>query len=262
MSTPGRFTEVVILARATARLVIIGDEILSGKVQDANSPWLLRRLRRRGVACTGVAVVADRIEDVAVAVRAATSADHVFTSGGVGPTHDDITMAGVAAAFGRPLVRHPELAAFLEARWHEGPAGPRARMSLVPEGSSVEHLGHFPQVRVENVWIFPGVPRLFRDRWEAVAERFGGARPVCAAVHTQQSEGEISALLEEIVADFSGVDVGSYPRWDDPDVKVLVTLEADDGARVRAAADALIAKLDPQRLGRVDRDYRPEDDAG
>lgn len=251
------------MARPTARLVIIGDEILSGKVQDTNSPWLLRRLRRRGVACAGLVVVPDRVQDVASAVRSASaSADHVFTSGGVGPTHDDITMEGVAAAFDRPLVVHPELHAFLSARWQIRPSDPRMRMARVPEGAVVEHLGHFPQVRVEAVWIFPGVPKLFRNRWAAVASRFGGVRPSCAAVCTQQREGEIAGLLEAIVHRFDGVEVGSYPRWDDPEVQVLVTLEADDAARVGAAVDALIAGLDPARVGRIDRDYRPEDDAG
>ncbi len=248
------------MARSTARVVIVGDEILSGKVRDTNSPWLLRQLRRRGVACTGMVVVPDTVADVAAAVLGASNtADHVFTSGGVGPTHDDVTVAGVAAAFGRSLAPHPELLAFLRARWRGAPGSARERMALVPEGASVELLGAFPQVRVENVWIFPGVPRLFRDRFAAVAERFGGARRRCAAVSTTQGEGEIAEHLEAIVAAFDGVDVGSYPRWDDPEVRVLVTIEADEDERVQAAVDALVARLDPGRLVAIERDHRPED---
>ena len=248
------------MPRPTARVVVIGDEILSGKVQDANSPWLLRELRRRGVACPGLVVVPDLVQDVADAVRLASrTADHVFTSGGVGPTHDDVTMAGVAAAFDRPLVAHPLLLAFLRARSPAAPGSARERMALVPEGAVVEELGQFPQVSVENVWIFPGVPRLFRNRWQAVADRFAGERRRCAAVLTQQGEGELAEHLEATVAAHPGVDVGSYPHWDDPDVRVLITLEADAEALCQAAVDALVQRLDPARLVGVERDYRPED---
>lgn len=247
--------------RPTAQLVIIGDEILSGKVQDANSPWLLRELRRRGVECTGLVVVPDKVDLIAAAVRAASqAADHVFTSGGVGPTHDDVTMAGVARALGVELHEDATLLAFLEARWTRAPGEARRRMAQVPEGAQVESLGHFPQVRVGNVWIFPGVPKLFRNRWLAIADRFGGARPHCAAIATQQSEGDIAVHLEAVLAGFEGVDVGSYPRWDDPDLRVLITLEGADADVVRAATDALTGLLDPERLVQIHRTWRPEDE--
>ena len=173
---------------ATAAVIIIGNEILSGKFPDENAPYLVRRLRELGVDLVRISVIPDGVEGIAAEVRAAAAGcDHVFTTGGVGPTHDDLTMAGVAAAFGVPLVRHDELATIIARKMRErmargeeggGEAAVAAalRMADVPEGSQLWWDGpvKFPLVVKGNVAIFPGVPALLKLKFEAVAHRFAG----------------------------------------------------------------------------------------
>ncbi len=244
----------------TAALVIIGNEILSGKVADTNGPFLLRRLRQLGIRCLGVVVVPDEVDRIAAAVReAADRADVVFTTGGVGPTHDDCTMAGVAAAFGLALIEHPALVHLLVEVWKAPPTPARMRMALVPEGSEVTAGHRFPQVRCENVWILPGVPQLMRSKFDAIVEAWEGMRPACAALKTQQRESEIAEHLEAVDERFAEIEIGSYPRWDTDEYRVLVTLEGPDAGRVAAALADLAGRLDPARLAGTIAEYHPED---
>jgi len=248
-------------ARQFARIVVIGNELLSGKVQDTNSPWLMRRLRRLGVGCRGLVVVPDTVDEIAAAVRSASSAaDFVFTSGGVGPTHDDVTMAGVAAAFGVQLEEDPVIRAFLDERWR-GPKSPaRLRMALVPAGTEVLDTQSFPVVRFQNVYILPGVPRLFRGRFETIEHMFSGAPMSCSALVTTQGESELAPLLEQVVERFPEVEIGSYPRWQGARWEVLLTLEQSDQGQVAAALSELTSSLDPEQLVGVHEPYHPEDD--
>ncbi len=240
-----------------ARLVIIGDEILTGKVVDANGPWLLGRLRRIGVRCAGMVVVPDQVPAIADAVRrAAGAADVVFTTGGVGPTHDDCTMKGVAAAFDVPLEAHPKLLELIDG-WGE-PTPARRRMAMLPAGAEVVPGHRFPQVRFRNVWILPGVPELMRRKFDAIAGDLVGTPPACAAIRTMQRESEIAEHLEATCAAFPDVAIGSYPRWDDPECRVLITLEALDADSVRKALDDLAGRLEPALLRGLLQEYRPE----
>ncbi|MCP4867582.1 MAG: competence/damage-inducible protein A [Proteobacteria bacterium] len=246
----------------TARLVIIGNEILSGKVEDSNGPHLLRRLRQLGIRCTGVDVVPDELDRIATAVReAAEAADVVFTTGGVGPTHDDCTMEGVAQAFGVELVDDPELVRLLVEVWKAPPSAARMRMARVPAGAEVTAGHRFPQVRFRNVWILPGVPQLMRSKFEAIAEQLEGVPLACAALRTMQRESAIAEHLEATDAAFEEVEIGSYPRWDTDEYRVLVTLEAPDPDRVAAALADLAARLDPDQLRGLIPEYRPEERA-
>jgi len=243
-------------ARECARIVVIGDEILSAKVVDTNSPFLIGRLRALGVRCDGVAVVPDELDRIAEAVRGASdAADHVFTTGGVGPTHDDLTMAGVALAFGDELVQNPTLTDLIVNHWGGPATDIRLRMAMIPAAATVEMVGRLPQVRRGNVWIFPGVPSLLRRRFVALEGRFAGEPRVCAAVLTAGAESLLAPVLEQIDREFPDVDLGSYPQWDD-ERSVRITVEADTDDAVRAATDALIALL-PDVRG-VDRVFCPE----
>jgi molybdenum cofactor synthesis domain-containing protein len=244
----------------TARLVIIGNEILSGKVVDTNGPHLLRRLRQVGVRCTGIAVVPDELDRIAAAVREASQeAGVVFTTGGVGPTHDDCTMEAIAQAFGVPLVQDPELVRLLTEVWKAPATAVRLRMARVPQGAEVTAGHRFPQVRFRNVWILPGVPQLMRSKFEAIAEQLQGAPLACAALRTMQRESDIAEHLEATDAAFQEIEIGSYPRWDTDEYRVLVTLEGPDSARVEAALHDLAARLDATLLRGLIPDYRPED---
>ncbi len=250
------------MSRKTVRLVIIGNEVLSGKVADANTPWLLRRLRQIGAICTGVDLVPDTVEGIARAVRtAAAEADAVITTGGVGPTHDDVTMDGIALAFGVDVIEHPALVAALEQRIGSALVGVQRRLARVPRGSELENLGAYPQVRYGNVWIFPGVPALLRHKFEEIARSLAGERMPCTAVYTNLRETELAPLLEATVASCPSAEIGSYPRHGQDGWRVLLTVEGRD----RACVDQAVAEL-CGRLGdavvRTEPDFHPEDAGG
>jgi len=239
--------------RPTARIVIIGNEILHGRVEDDNGPFLLRRLSELGVRCTRLTTVPDEVPAIAAAVREASrGADLVFTSGGIGPTHDDVTMEGVAAAFGVGLVEHPELVRIITERW-PGPATPaRLRMARVPEGAELVENRRFPVARVANVYVLPGVPELLRRKFEALTPGFGGARAARASLRTLQGETSLVPHLEAVDAAWPGVEIGSYPSWESDSWRVQVTFEADEREQVLSARAALVDRLDPDRLVSAD----------
>ena len=238
-----------------AAILLIGNELLSGKVDDENARYLTRELRALGVTLARVEIIPDDAADIADTVRAlAARHDHVFTSGGVGPTHDDVTLAAVGAAFGMPLERNAELEGLLRAgigpRLHERdlrmadiPTG--ARLEYGPRGLAPVGAGHrsWPVVVVENVWILPGVPSIFRRKFELVRELFRAAPIHARAVYSREGEGPIAGALDETVAAFPTVEIGSYPHLDAPDYRVKITLDGRDRAAVDAATASLVALL-------------------
>jgi molybdenum cofactor synthesis domain-containing protein len=234
----------------TAAIVVIGDEILSGKFAEENAAYLIRELRALGVAVRRVEVIPDVIDEIAEAVRGAAGRyDHVFTSGGVGPTHDDVTIAGIARGFGVAVVRHPVLEAELRAYYGPRLAEHNLRMADVPDGAIMLPADHpsWPVTTFKNVYILPGVPIIFRRKFDAIRERFRVAPFFLRRVYCMAEEGAIAPHLDAVVADFPGVAVGSYPRFDVPEYRVLVTLEAKEEALVAAAASALVGRL-PQAV--------------
>jgi molybdenum cofactor synthesis domain-containing protein len=230
----------------TAAIVVIGDEILSGKFAEDNASWLVGELRELGVAVRHIQVVPDVVEDIAEAVRAdAARFDHVFTSGGVGPTHDDVTMAGVALAFGVRVVRHPHLEGELRKHYGDHLLEPHLRMAEVPEGAELVPADSpsWPVTCMRNVYILPGVPSIFRRKLTAMRERFR-ARPFFSRrFYTMADEGAIAADLDAVVRAHRGIAIGSYPRVEATEYRVIVTLEAKDRELVDAAARDLEARL-------------------
>ncbi len=225
--------------------VIIGDEILSGKFADENGPYLVRRLRELGADLVRLATIGDRVDDIAEEVRrCAASCDAVITTGGVGPTHDDRTLEGVARAFDLPLEQHPELVALLESFGLELNAA-ALRMATVPAGAELLAGSDrdYPVLRVRNTYVFPGVPRLMQRKFERVAHHFSG-RPVhVARVHTRARETAIAAQLGEVQRAFPDVAIGSYPRHGDGGYRVIVTLEGRDPERLALAREAVRRRL-------------------
>jgi molybdenum cofactor synthesis domain-containing protein len=233
-----------------AAILLIGNELLSGKVDDENARWLTRELRALGVTLARVEIIPDDPVDIAASVRALSARhDLVFTSGGVGPTHDDVTLVAVGAAFDMPVARNLELEALLRAgigpRLHERDL----RMADIPTGARLEYgpggaTGRvWPVVVVQNVWILPGVPSIFRRKFEVVRELFRAAPIFARAVYSRQSEGPIAGALDETVAAFPTVEVGSYPHLDAADYSVKITLDGRDRAAVDAATTHLVARL-------------------
>jgi molybdenum cofactor synthesis domain-containing protein len=232
---------------STAGIILIGDEILSGKVQDQNARFLIDELRALGVALRRVVTIPDVLEDIAATVAdVAGRFDHVFTSGGVGPTHDDLTMEGVARAFGGRVIRHPELEALLRGYYGERLRERDLRMADVPEGAHFvvgEGGMGWPVIAMRNVYILPGVPELFRRKFLSIRERFREAPYALRAVFTSSEEGVIAHELDRIVATYAEVAVGSYPSFSAPDYKVKVTIESKDAAAVAAAFEDLVRAL-------------------
>ncbi|MBL9014549.1 MAG: competence/damage-inducible protein A [Myxococcales bacterium] len=241
---------------ATAGIAIIGDEILSGKFVEENAAFLIGELRALGVDLRRIVVIPDDKTDIAQTVRELASRfDHVFTSGGVGPTHDDVTIAAIAEAFGMAVVRHPELEARVRAYWGARLTEPNLRLADIPAGA---HLVYgkdqvWPVVAVENVYILPGVPGLFRRKFVDIRDRFRTEPVTIARVYIDADEGFIADDLDHVVAAHPGVKIGSYPRFSEKDFKVLVTLEGRAAGEVASAFAVLVERLG----GRVVRSEPP-----
>jgi FAD synthetase len=233
-------------AHRSAGLVVIGNEILSGKVTDTNTPFLARELRSLGVSLERVVVIPDDLEQIASEVAAfAQRYDVVFTSGGVGPTHDDITMDGVAAAFGRPLVEHAELRRAIE--HYVGPRVNAAhlKMAQVPEGAEliVDDKLAFPTVLVGNVYILPGIPELFQSKVVSLRDRFRTAPYFLRQVLVRDNETLIAEFLHATLSAFPELLLGSYPKLADAEYRVRLTLESKDEGYVDRALADLVGRL-------------------
>jgi molybdopterin-biosynthesis enzyme MoeA-like protein len=240
-----------------AAALVIGNEILSGKVEEANVTPLARTLRGLGILLRRVVVVMDDVDTIAREVRELSgSHDWLFTSGGVGPTHDDVTVEGVARAFGVGVVSSAPMEAMLRAHYRERCTPGHLRMALVPEGAALETTAEvpWPTIRLRNTWLLPGIPEVFRMKLPVVVARIGGGGLgfVSHAVYVALDEGVLKPTLDMIVADFADVSVGSYPKWQDPSYKTKVTFDGRDEARVLGARDALVALLPPGEPKRVD----------
>jgi molybdenum cofactor synthesis domain-containing protein len=244
-------------------MIVIGNEILSGKVEEANLAVLARSLWSLGILLRRVVIVNDEVEPIAREVRELSALyDWLFTSGGVGPTHDDVTVEAVAKAFGVRVVSSPDMEAMLRAHYQERCTEGHLRMALIPEGASLEATPEitWPTIRFGNTWLLPGIPEVFRMKVtvvQAVLERMAGegrtprAPLVSHAVYTKMDEGVLKPLLDRVVAQFPDVLVGSYPKWLDAAYKTKLTFDGRDAARVLAARDAFVGLLpvgEPQRL--------------
>lgn len=239
----------------SAALVVIGNEILSGKVTDCNTPFLARELRDLGVTLERVVVIPDEIAQIAAEVSAFSRRyDVVFTSGGVGPTHDDITMDGVAAAFGRPLVEHVELRCEIERHVGDRINSAFLKMAMIPQGAEliVDDKLAFPTVVVENVYILPGIPELFQAKVVALRDRFRARPYFLRQVLVRDNETIIAEYLNATLTAFPDLLLGSYPKLSDPDYRVRLTLESKDEAYVESALADLVGRLPAGCVFRVE----------
>jgi len=239
----------------SAALLVIGNEILSGKVTDTNSPFLARELRSLGVDLERILTIPDDIELIAREVRAMSEAyDFVFTSGGIGPTHDDLTMDGIARAFDRRIVLSDSILSRLERAHGKPPNESMRKMGLIPEGANLIDAGDlwFPIVVVENVHIFPGIPELFRRKFESIRERFRGIPFQIKKVFVTRFESEIAEHLNALLEEFPELLLGSYPRIGEPDYKVMLTLESRDADYLERSLESLLARLPHEGVQRVE----------
>ena len=231
---------------STAAILLVGNELLTGKTADQNAYWLAGRLFQLGVKLRRVEVIPDHVPTIAEAVRTLAGAHTwLFTSGGVGPTHDDMTISGVAAAFGRRVIRVEEQAEAIRRFYGEFCTDGHLRMADAPEGYTLIPAfdSRFPVLSYQNVFIFPGVPELFRKKFEAVEHLFRGEPFHLRQIFLMADEGRIAALLEDAQRLHPGVDVGSYPSFTNPTYRVKVTMEGRDLAVVEAARAFVLAGL-------------------
>jgi molybdenum cofactor synthesis domain-containing protein len=242
----------------SAGIVIIGDEILSGKFVEENAAFLIGELRSLGVELRRITVVPDDMDDIAATVTDASRRfDHVFTSGGVGPTHDDVTIAAIAKGFGTAVARHPDLEAKVRGYWKERLAEANLRLADIPAGSELVYGKDevWPVVCYRNVYILPGVPTLFRRKFVDIRDRFRAVPVMAARLYVDVDEGELAPHLDAIVAQYPGVKIGSYPRFSERDFRVLLTLEGHDDVAAAFAALAerlgahVVRREEPARVG-------------
>jgi molybdenum cofactor synthesis domain-containing protein len=239
----------------TAGILVIGNEILSGKVVDTNSPYLCRELRALGVDVERIVTIPDAIDVIADHVRVMSEGfDFVLTSGGIGPTHDDLTVEGVAAAFGRPLEESESILERLRRAVGGEPNASQKKMAQVPAGSNLLDAGDlwFPLVVVGNVYIFPGIPELLRKKFESARERFRGVPFVLKRVYVRSMESEIAEELHALLRQFPSLLLGSYPRIQDEGFRVLLTLESRDAGYVQQALDSLLERLPAGAIFKVE----------
>jgi molybdenum cofactor synthesis domain-containing protein len=238
----------------TAGIILIGNEILSGKIRDENAAYLCRELRALGVDVRRIAVIPDEVGLIADEVATFTKAfDLVFTSGGVGPTHDDVTMEGVARAMAVPVVRHPELVTLLE-RYYRGNLTEAAlRMAEIPEGAELVTGGtlRFPTILMRNVYVLPGVPEIFRQKFEALRERFRDQPIYLKNVFVRIGEGMLAEYLNRLLRSFPLLQLGSYPEFSNPEYQVKVTLESRDRGYLEQALGDFLARLPADAVVKV-----------
>ena len=235
-------------------MVVVGNEILSGKVHDTNSYFAARELRKIGVALKRVVVVPDELQPIADEVSyCARNFEFVITSGGVGPTHDDITMEAVALAFGRPIVIHPELEHLIRLHFSERLAT-GMKMAEVPQGTMLNAGGdlRFPTVQLENVYILPGIPQIFEVKLLALLGRFATDPYYIRTIYTSAGEGTIAEYLNTCLRSYPELLLGSYPRIGDPEYRVKLTLESKDRIYVERAFDHLIELLPREIVVKVE----------
>ncbi|MFQ5683874.1 MAG: competence/damage-inducible protein A [Candidatus Binatia bacterium] len=239
----------------TAGIVIIGNEVLSGKTEDTNSHFLCRELRTLGVEVRRVLVIPDEVELIGREVAAfSREFDFVFTTGGVGPTHDDVTMAGIAHGFGLKVVSHPELERHLRERHGKNINKARLRMAEMPAGAELIGAGSFytSAVRLRNIYIFPGIPKILRDRFQAVKEEFRDAPFFLRVVYIKEGEGVIASILNNLLRGFPDLLLGSYPVLDNPEYKVKVTLESKDKNYLDRAFQNLLGAIPKSAIHRIE----------
>jgi molybdenum cofactor synthesis domain-containing protein len=241
---------------STASMVVVGNEILSGKVADSNSSFLARQLRSVGVSLERIIVIPDDVATIAEIVRDhAGRYAHVFTSGGVGPTHDDLTIEGVARAFDRRVIVHEQLARVIEAALGVKPAAPYLKMAEVPEGAVLIEAepGHFPTVLVENVYVLPGIPEIFEAKVMGLRERFRTQPFHLRQILVSENETRIAEYLNATLAEYPELMLGSYPKLADPEYRVRLTLESKDETYLEQALGDLIARMPAEYIVKVVR---------
>jgi molybdenum cofactor synthesis domain-containing protein len=234
--------------RVTAAALVIGNEILSGRTPDSNLAYLGRRLTDLGIQMREARVIPDEMDMIVGNVNALRSAyDYVFTTGGIGPTHDDITAEGIAAAVDRPLIENPDARALLEARYGaDGLTPARLRMARTPRDATLieNPVSAVPGFQVANVFVLAGSPDVMRAMFESIAHRLtGGPRLLTATLVAPLREGDLAGPLADIQARYPDAEIGSYPFYSSAQFGASLVIRSADADLLQTVLDAVRAMV-------------------
>ena len=231
-----------------AALVVIGNEILSGRTQDTNTAWIAEKSNRHGIVLVEVRVVPDIEEKIIEAVNALRHAvDYVFTTGGIGPTHDDITAASIAKAFGVKLERNDEAFRMLEKHYGiEQITPPRAKMSFVPEGARLipNPVSAAPGFAVENVYVMAGIPRIMQAMFDHVLSDIpSGSEVLSNTISCSLTESMVADSLSALQKKNSDIEIGSYPHFRGGMLGLSLVLRSTDRVRLKIVTQDLVQMI-------------------
>ena len=236
------------MTNPTAAMLVIGDEILSGRTRDSNTHYLAGELTQRGIRLMEVRVVADDHADIVAAVNALrTRWDHVFTSGGIGPTHDDITADAIAAAFGVAISHRADAMALLQAHYDRSGLefnAARRRMARIPDGAMLidNPISTAPGFSLGNVHVMAGVPNIFETMVAGVLPTITGGAPLLSqSLRVDRGEGEIAAPFGALAAEFPDLSMGSYPFMQNGVHGTNLVIRGTDAGQLDAAMTRLCA---------------------
>ncbi|CUK07501.1 Nicotinamide-nucleotide amidohydrolase PncC [Ruegeria denitrificans] len=239
------------MANPTAAMLVIGDEILSGRTRDANMHYLASELTKHGIDLKEVRIVSDEASAIETAVKALSEAhDNVFTSGGIGPTHDDITADCIARAFDTPIDVREDARALLQARYDKSGQElneARLRMARIPDGAELieNPVSIAPGFTIQNVHVMAGVPSVFQAMVASVLPGLTGGSPLLSqTLRVERGEGDIAGPLSALADDFSDLSIGSYPYQVNGVFGSNVVVRGTDGALIDAAVTRLAKELD------------------
>ncbi len=234
------------MSNPTAAMLVIGDEILSGRTRDSNMHHLAGELTKHGITLAEARFVADDTDAIVAAVRALSQAHtHVFTSGGIGPTHDDITADSIAAAFDSPIGVRDDARALLAAHYERTGAElneARLRMARIPDGATLidNPISVAPGFTLQNVHVMAGVPTIFEAMVASVLPTLTGGAPLLSqSLRVERGEGDIAAPLGKLAEEFPDLSFGSYPFSQNGIYGTNIVVRGQDGAQVDAAMSAL-----------------------
>ncbi|XP_008198295.1 FAD synthase [Tribolium castaneum] len=245
----------------TAGILVIGDELLKGEVIDTNSPCITKEFHNIGVKVKKISVIGDEIDELSSEIRNFSKLyNYVITTGGIGPTHDDVTFEAVSRAFGIPLALNPQLRNLCQKFYNTTDDNhPGMKLAMVPESAKLTFSDqtNYPNVSVENVYMFPGIPELFRRSFLTLSSKLFKSDDTvfhCKALYVNLTEDKIADELGKLAADFPDVQVGSYPKLFHKLYKVKITMESTNENSVKAATDQLLAKFPKEAVVDVDND--------
>ncbi len=243
------------ITASTACALLIGNELLNGSTDDCNLGELARSLHSLGIRLQRALVLPDDVDLLTLEIRNASQTyDVVFTSGGIGPTHDDVTIAAVAKAFGVETVVDEGLRQALVEYYGAPLSEAQLQLALVPKGACMVRVPEtrWPTIVMRNVWVLPGVPAIFRAKLEAVRYHLQGTVCFhCCAVMCRSDELALKSLIDRVVEANPAIEIGSYPIWPPTDAQTKVTFEAMDGTTLRAAVNEFVTSLPENDLLRI-----------